>query len=98
MGADVIVTPRTTGTSSHRWKTAGAMAAITAGAYFISSNRAGVAKHGQEFGGGGFAISPEGNILGETTPDAPLIVTTVDLRVSRDQKKSYPCYVQELRI
>jgi N-carbamoylputrescine amidase len=96
LGADVIVAPRATGTSLHRWKIAGMMAAIVSGAYLISSNRIGVGRLGQEFGGGGFAISPDGHIVGETDGETPLAVTTLDLSISAAQKSQYPCYVKEL--
>jgi hypothetical protein len=95
-GADVIVTPRASGTSHHRWKTAGSLAAIVSGACFVSSNRYGSAPLGQTFGGGGFAMTSEGHQVGETSEQATLEVVTVDLRVTREQKRKYPCYVREL--
>jgi N-carbamoylputrescine amidase len=96
LGADLIVTPRASGTSHHYWKAAGAMAAIVSGAYWISSNRHGPAEHGQVFGGAGLAMSPEGVLSGQTTDDANLMVATIDLDLTRQQKSQYPCYVAEL--
>lgn len=94
-GADIIVAPRSTGTSHHRWKTAGSMAAIVSGACCISSNRYGTGPLGQRFGGTGFAMSVEGQQLGETSEQSMLEVVTVDLQVHRAQKGKYPCYVRE---
>ena len=95
-GADLIVAPRSSGMIFHRWKVAGQMAAIVSGAYVVSSNRYGTAKHGQQFGGKSFAISPEGNLLGETNEQASLAVVSIDLKVANGQKTQYPCYVKEL--
>jgi N-carbamoylputrescine amidase len=96
-GADVIVTPRAAGTSTQYWKIAGAMAATISGAYFISSNRRGIGALGQEFGGVGFAISPDGQPLHQTSDDDQLIIATIDLNKTRQQKSEYPCYVREQR-
>jgi N-carbamoylputrescine amidase len=95
-GADVILTPRASGTSLYRWKTAGSLAAIVSGACFISSNRHGPAPLGQVFGGGGFAVAPDGQPIGETNEQATLAVVTVDLETTRAHKLEYPCYVREL--
>jgi N-carbamoylputrescine amidase len=95
-GADVIVTPRASGTSLHRWTTAGAMAAIVSGTCFVSSNRRGVAALGQTFGGYGFAMSSDGQLTGHTSDEAPLVIATIDLERSREDKRLYPCYVKEL--
>ena len=95
-GADLIVTPRASGTSLHRWRTAGSMAAIVSGAYLVSSNRVGRAKQGQVFGGSGFAVSPEGLIDAETSERTPIAVVKIDLDMARRQKSAYPCYVKEL--
>ncbi|RQR74799.1 carbon-nitrogen hydrolase family protein [Burkholderia sp. Bp9015] len=94
--ADVIVAPRASGTSMYRWKAAGALAAIVSGACFVSSNRHGPAPHGQVFGGGGFAVSADGQPIGETSEETTLCVATVDLDATRMQKQEYPCYVREL--
>ncbi|WP_260858992.1 carbon-nitrogen hydrolase family protein [Paraburkholderia sp. BCC1885] len=94
-GADVIVTPRAAGTSTQHWKTAGAMAATVSGAYFTSANRRGASASGQEFGGVGFAISPDGRPLHQTSDDDPLVIATIDLAETRQRKLEYPCYVRE---
>jgi N-carbamoylputrescine amidase len=95
-GADLIVTPRASGTSLFRWKTGGTMAAIVSGAWFVSSNRQGRGALGQQFGGTGFVVSPQGVLLEETNEATPMRVVTIDLDASRTQKAQYPCYVKEM--
>ncbi|MBU9277787.1 carbon-nitrogen hydrolase family protein [Burkholderia gladioli] len=95
LGADLIVTPRATGHAVQHWFTAGAMAAIVAGAALVSSNRHGRATPTLEFGGTGFAMSPTGESLGTTSRAAPLRAITLDLAATRAAKLAYPCYVKE---
>ena len=53
-GANVILVPRAVGkTSLCQWLVAAKMAAIVSGAYVLSSNRRGMDRRGQEFGGRG---------------------------------------------
>jgi N-carbamoylputrescine amidase len=91
-GADLIVAPRASGTEYRCWTIAGAMAAIVAGSYVVSSNRIGRAA-GPDFGGKGFAFSPDGALLAETSADAPLRLVALDAAIARRQKAEYPCYV-----
>ncbi|CAH2801517.1 MAG: hypothetical protein CBARDMAM_4387 [uncultured Caballeronia sp.] len=95
-GADLIVTPRATGTSLARWKTTGTMAAIVSGAWFVSLNRHGQGAFGQQFGGARFLVSPDGVLLEETSEATPLRVVMIDLDAARAQKAQYPCYVKEM--
>lgn len=95
-GVDLIVCPRASGTSMHRWKAAGALAAIVSGAYLISSNRYGPGELGQQFGGMGFAYAPDGMLIGETSKEAPVCVANVSVALARQQKTEYPCYVRDL--
>lgn len=94
-GADLIVVPRATGTDHSMWRTAAAMAAIVAGSYVVSSNRAGRGSTGPEFGGGGFAFAPDGSLLASTSPENPLTTVRIDVERSRRQKAEYPCYVKD---
>ena len=96
LGVDVIVVPRASGKLLDRWKIAGSMAGVVSGAYVISANRFSSNADEQVFGGGGFAVSPEGVHIGQTTEETALAVAAVDLDVSRAQKSQYPCYVNEL--
>ena len=97
-GAHVIVTPRASGTATMRyWDIAAAMAAVVSGCYVVSSNRV-AAKNGTEpkFGGRGFAYSPTGELLAETSPSMPIASVKIDLTRVAEAQKQYPCYVREL--
>ena len=95
-GAHVIVVPRASG-ASQKWTTAAAMAAIVSGCYVLSSNRAPTANDSSSnFGGRGFAFSPAGELLAETSPSMPLITIEIDLARIAEAQRSYPCYVREL--
>ena len=95
-GAHVIAVPRAS-SASQKWYTAAAMAAIVSGCYVLSSNRA-PAGNGQpsNFGGRGFAFSPAGELLTETSPANPLVSIEIDLPRVAEAQRSYPCYVREL--
>jgi N-carbamoylputrescine amidase len=96
-GAHVIVCPRASGKSMEYWDAAARMAAIVSGCYVLSSNR--VAREPSlepRFGGRGFAYSPTGELLGETSEAAPLLCVDIDkLRVAEAQR-NYPCNVGEI--
>jgi N-carbamoylputrescine amidase len=96
IGADVIAVPRTTPVPSlSRWETAVRMAAIVSGCYVASSNRAGVDTAGQVFGGRGWIVDPFGELVAETTTDAPVVAAVVDPEYVVRAKREYPCYVAE---
>ncbi len=95
-GAHVIVVPRASG-ASRKWDTAAAMAAIVSGCYVLSSNRAPrVNDPNSNFGGRGFAYSPAGELLAETSPSTPLVTIDVDVTRVTEAQSGYPCYVPEL--
>jgi N-carbamoylputrescine amidase len=87
-GAHLLVTPRATGkTSVEKWLVGGRAAAIVAGAYSISSNRC---DEGDQFGGGGWIVDPDGEVLGVTTPQQPIITVDIDLEEAEKAKSTYP--------
>jgi N-carbamoylputrescine amidase len=92
---DLIAVPRAAGTSHERWMVAGAMAAIVSGSYVVSANRAGSSRGSPNFGGLGFAFSPTGELISQTSSADPVMTFELDLAVSRKQKASYPCYVRD---
>jgi N-carbamoylputrescine amidase len=92
-GADLIVVPRATGRSADIWITAARMAAIVAGSYVASSNRAGSIVPGPTFGGQGFAFAPGGIPLGETSSEKPIEIFDLEVDISHRHKSEYPCYV-----
>ncbi len=96
-GAHVIVSPRASGNSMRRWDVAARMAAIVSGCYVLSSNRVSHgANSGQHFGGHGFAYSPTGELLNETSEATPLLSVNIDVSLVAEAQRSYPCNVREL--
>lgn len=94
-GADIIAAPRATPASSvERWLVAGRAAAILAGAFCLSSNRAGASKAGFPFAGAGWIIGPDGDVLALTSEAAPMVTRTIDLAEARAAKSAYPRYVR----
>jgi len=95
-GCHMIAVPRATEkTSVERWLIALRMTAIVSGAFVISSNRVGLGPSGVHFGGAGAIISPEGEVLGVTSFDDPIITLEVNLQEAEAAKKKYPRYVRE---
>ena len=89
-GAHLIAVPRATGRESvEKWVAGGKVAAVVSGAYCVSSNRTG--RRGEaEFGGSGWAIDPEGELLGLTSKTEPFVTVEVDLKKAERAKKTYP--------
>ena len=67
-----------------RWL--GQALAVVSGCYSISSNR--VAE--DRFGGKGWIISPDGELLDVTTSDKPVVIADIDIDVANEAKKTYP--------
>ncbi|MDG6914241.1 MAG: carbon-nitrogen hydrolase family protein [Nitrososphaerota archaeon] len=88
-GADAILVPRATGLGVDKWLAGGRTAAVVSGAYCLSSNRSGGVGDAR-FGGMGWAVDPDGEVLGITTPDEPFATVELDMRKARKAKKTYP--------
>jgi N-carbamoylputrescine amidase len=88
-GAHLLAIPRCTPSESlDRWLAGGRTAAIVAGAYAASSN------HGDErFGGQGWIVSPDGDVLAVTSRARPFVTVEIDLEVAAAAKSTYPRYV-----
>jgi N-carbamoylputrescine amidase len=96
-GAHVIVCPRASGTSMTYWDAAARMAAIVSGCYVLSSNRAARAPDSEpRFGGRGFAYSPTGELIGETSEAVPFLCVDIDRQLVAETQRKYPCYLREL--
>ena len=88
-GVELIVAPRCTGLNIDKWLSGGKTAAVVAGAFCASSNRTG--KHSvATFGGAGWIVGPDAEVLGLTSNGHPFV--TVDIAKARaDRAKStYP--------
>ncbi len=96
-GAGLIVIPRASGLNLESWKIAGAMASLVSGAYVVSSNRVGKSTGGTQFGGGGYAYGPGGQLLAMTNSTQPVQMIELDPEQVAAAQRDYPCYVPELR-
>lgn len=95
-GAQLILSPRAVGHASlHRWKVAMRMAAIVSGCYVLTSNRSGIDRAGQRFGGRGWVVDPEGEVVAQTSASSPVAFYDLDLDVVARAQSEYPCYVEE---
>ena len=95
-GADVILSPRAVGVASlPRWLVAMRMAAIVSGCYVLTSNRGGTDSRGQAFGGRGWIVDPDGELVAQTSPTTPVVFHELDTDCVARAKKDYPCYVEE---
>lgn len=91
-GVHVIAIPRATSRNSvEKWVAGGRVAAIVAGAYSISSNRSSP-ENGPDFGGGGWVIAPDGDVLCVTDRSNPNRTVAIDLAVAERAKATYPRY------
>lgn len=96
-GADLIAVPRATPIGSvERWRTMCSAAAIVSGCYVASSNRAGSDESGLKFAGKGWIFNPVGDVIAETSAEAPVAAAELDLSLVRKAQEEYPCYVEEM--
>ena len=94
-GVTLLAVPRATPVeSADRWLAAGRTAAVCSGAFLLSSNQAGEAD-GVTMAGGGWIISPDGEVLAVTDESSPFATLDVDLDVARAAKQTYPRYVDD---
>jgi N-carbamoylputrescine amidase len=86
-GAQLIAAPRAT--SGHRrWPMAASLAAIMSGCFVASANRR--SHDGEAFPGHSWVVSPEGELLGETTAESPFVTVEVELAAADRAKQTYP--------
>lgn len=89
-GVGLVAVPRCTGKKSvEKWVTGGRAAAVVSGAYCVSSNRKG-GRGEAAFGGTGWAIDPDGNILGLTSEESPFVTVDLDRALADRAKTTYP--------
>ena len=95
-GAHLILNPRATGRATvDKWLLAGRSAAIVSGAFALSSNRVNQVGDTPEFGGQGWVIGPEGEVLGSTSQERPFVTVDIDIAQAELAKTTYPRYVLE---
>jgi N-carbamoylputrescine amidase len=86
-GAHLIAAPRATG-GHRRWPMAACMAAVMSGCFVASPNRR--SYESEVFAGRSWLVSPEGEILGETSVDRPFLTVEIDLEEAIRAKSTYP--------
>jgi N-carbamoylputrescine amidase len=88
LDVQLILSPRATAAATTaRWLSVGVVAAVRSGAFSVSSNRV---DHTGACGGVGWIISPDGDVLGRTSPDSPCITIDIDLAGPAAARASYP--------
>ena len=94
-GVEILAVPRATElASADKWLAGGRAAAVMSGAFCLSSNRGGESA-GTVWGGNGWIIDPDGDVLAVTSKDEPFVTVDIDLAVAQAAKISYPRYVSE---
>ena len=95
-GVNLIVTPRATEKATvDKWLVGGRTAAVVSGAFSLSSNRASSDGHLTNFGGQGWVIGPDGEVLGLTSREQPFVTIDIDLHQAEQAKQTYPRYIPE---
>lgn len=94
-GIHVLACPRATELATvDKWIAGGRAAAVMAGAFCISSNRSGEGS-GIHWGGSGWIIDPDGELLGLTSSEDPFLTLDLDLDAAARAKATYPRYIAE---
>jgi N-carbamoylputrescine amidase len=95
-GAQLIAVPRATPRGTRRrWLVAMQMAAIVSGCYVLSSNRNGVDSRGQKYGGYGWVVDPNGDMVSQTSSHSPVVYYEIDTELVAKAQRDYPCNVKE---
>ena len=86
-GAQLIAAPRATG-GHPRWSMAACLAANMAGCYVASANRRSYTS--DAFVGRSWLVSPDGEIMLETSADEPFLTAEIDLSAVVRARRTYP--------
>ncbi len=87
----MILSPRATAAATTaKWMSVGVVAAVRTGAFSLSSNR--VDRRGV-YGGAGWIIAPDGQIIARTNAGMPFATMDVDLTAPAAARQRYPGYV-----
>jgi len=93
-GIRLLAVPRATPVQSvAKWEAGVRVAAVTAGAFGLSTNRAG-GRGEATFGSGSVIVDPEGIVLARSRPGRPLTTADIDLELADRAKSTYPRYVE----
>jgi N-carbamoylputrescine amidase len=90
-GVNLLVTPRATSAGwTEKWMVAGRAAALCGGTFSVSANRAAGDGVERDFGGRGWIIDPEGEVLGRTGRAEPVVTREIDLAAAERARATYP--------
>lgn len=91
LDVQAVLSPRATGSATTgKWLAAGIVAAVRSGAFSLSSNR--VDRSGT-YGGVGWIVGPDGEVLARTSRERPFATHDIDLAVPERARLEYPRYV-----
>ncbi len=94
-GVHLLACPRATERQSvDKWIAGGRAAAVMSGAFCLSSNRSGEGS-GILWGGSGWIIEPDGEVLGVTSSEQPFLTLEIDLALADAAKLTYPRDLRE---
>ncbi len=94
-GVHLLAVPRATGKASlDKWLAGTRTAAVVTGAFALSSNRV---SDELDFGGRGWILGPDGELLAETSPDRPAVTAGIDLGRAEAAKGTFPRYALDRR-
>ena len=86
-GAHLVAAPRAT--SGHpRWLLATQMAAVMSGSFVASANRR--SYESDTFSGSSWLVSPESEVLAQTTAKTPYVTVSINPEDSVSAKRTYP--------
>jgi N-carbamoylputrescine amidase len=90
-GVQAILSPRATASATTaKWMSVGVVAAVRSGAFSLSSNRVDTTG---TYGGVGWIINPDGEVLATTSRELPFATVDIDLELPHAARSSYPRYV-----
>ncbi|WP_460744499.1 carbon-nitrogen hydrolase family protein [Mariniluteicoccus endophyticus] len=93
-GAQLLLAPRATPHESRdKWLAGGRAAAVSAGAWCLSSNHWIPGGGAIDHGGLGWVVDPDGQVLATTSEDQPFVTVDIDLATADAAKRTYPRYV-----
>ncbi len=89
-GIHLLIVPRATEkATSDKWLAGGKVAAVVSGSFCLSSNRIG-RRGGATFGGMGWVIGPDAEVLGTTSRREPFLTLVLDPTAADRAKSTYP--------
>jgi N-carbamoylputrescine amidase len=94
-GVHLVASPRASGRAIDKWLAGGRVSAVVSGAFSLSSNHVSAAGQPTNFGGQGWVIGPDGDVLALTSPQQPFVTVEIDLAEAERAKRTYPRDVPE---